>query len=57
MELQMRYSQGGNEDGDGADFKQILDANYNEMVSNGVFLGQDTNGDGNQNCLDFLMPR
>ena len=36
MELKMRYSQGEN---DGADFKSILDANYNEMVSNGVFLG------------------
>jgi len=51
MELKMRYSQGEN---DGADFKSILDANYNEMVSNGVFLGQEG---GNQNCLDFLMPR
>ena len=51
MELKMRYSQGEN---DGADFKSILDANYNEMVSNGVFLGQEG---GNQNCIDFLMPR
>ena len=44
----MRYSQGN-----GDDFKQILDANFDEMMKDGVVFGQE----GTQNCLEFLGPR
>ena len=47
-EQQLRYSQGP-----GDDFKQILDTSFNEMMKDGVFLGQETS----QSCLEFLGPR
>lgn len=47
-EQQLRYSQGP-----GDDFKQILDSNNNEMMRDGIFLGQEPN----QSCLEFLGPR
>ena len=46
----MRYSQGSN---DGADFQQLMDASFDDMMRDGGFPGHE----GNQNLKEFLVRR